>query len=191
MRNRYLGAPMERGGWGRDRHVRLFKSTLRYRPQKVHEGLDYDGPVANLAGRLDHDSYRNLEHQLIKVTTYSAWGAADLHARGKRVGLSHLVVRPLWRFVKCYFLQGAWREGRRGLVLSAVHSWSAFAKYALLWDAERRDAEAAQARPPLSVPKAAIPVAPSRTPSNAVPVMQFGAAEAESRDALEPVASRA
>jgi glycosyltransferase involved in cell wall biosynthesis len=143
FRNRYLGAPMERGGWGRDRHVRFARAGVRWRIAQVHERLDYDGPVADLAGRIDHDSYRDLEHQLRKVTNYAAWGANDLHSRRKRVGLSHLVFRPLFRFVKCYLLQGAWREGRRGLVLSVVHAWSAFAKYAVLWDLERQTAESA------------------------------------------------
>jgi hypothetical protein len=98
--------------------------------------------VADLCGRMDHDSYRDLNHQLTKVTTYSVWGARDLKSRGKGVGLSHLVLRPAWRFFKCYVLRGAWREGTRGLVLSAVDSWSGFAKYALLWDLERREEEA-------------------------------------------------
>ncbi len=191
MRNRYLGAPMERGGWGRDRHVRLFKSTLRYRPQKVHEGLDYDGAVVDLAGRLDHDSYRDLAHQLTKVTTYSAWGAADLHAKGNRVGLSHLVVRPMWRFIKCYFLQGAWREGRRGLVLSVVHAWSAFAKYALLWDVERREAESIAAMRPTSRPVVSDRPASNRPSAvKSALELRFDAVDAERQDAMEPVASR-
>ena len=157
FRNRYLGAPMERGGWGRDRHIRLARANVRWRIKQVHERLDFDGPIADLCGRIDHDSYRNLEHQLNKVTNYSAWGASDLHSKGKRVGLSHLVVRPAWRFVKCYFLQGAWREGRRGLVLSAVHAWSAFAKYALLWDRERQSAELAGRVRPTGVTRTITP----------------------------------
>ena len=153
FRNRYLGAPMERGGWGRDRHVRFSRAGIRWRISQVHERLDYDGPVGDLQGRIDHDSYRSLEHQLRKVTTYAAWGASDLRSHGKRVGLSQLVIRPLWRFVKCYLLQGAWREGRRGFVLGVVHAWSAFAKYAVLWDLERQAAEEMAAR---------VPTAPAR-----------------------------
>ncbi len=137
FRNQYLGAPMERGGWGRDRHVRFSRTALRWKVKRVHERLDYDGPVADLCGRIEHDSYRTLEHQLRKVTTYADWGADDLARRGTAPGVSHLVIRPLWRFVKCYFLQGAWREGRRGLILGVVHAWSAFAKYAILWDKQR------------------------------------------------------
>lgn len=142
FRNRYLGAPMERGGWGHDRHIRFTRTHLRWRVKQVHESLEVTGPIADLCGRMDHDSYRDLGHQLTKVTTYSLWGAKDLKSRGKGVGISHLVVRPAWRFFKCYVLRGAWREGTRGLVLSAVDAWSGFAKYALLWDLERQQQEA-------------------------------------------------
>lgn len=147
FRNRYLGAPMERGGWGRDWHVRFSRASRFWKVQRVHEHLDHDGPVADLDGHIDHDSYRSLEHQLSKVATYSRWGADDLQRRGTRVGFSHLALRPFWRFVKCYVLQGAWREGRRGLILSVVHAWSAFAKYAVLWDLQRQAAESARAAP--------------------------------------------
>ncbi len=147
FRNQYLGAPMERGGWGQDRHVRFSRAHLRWAVKQVHERLDHDGPVGELYGRIEHDSYRDLAHQLNKVTTYSVWGAHDLRSRGRSVGLSHLVLRPAWRFVKCYLLRGAWREGYRGFVLSVVDAWSGFAKYALLWDLERQAAATRAAAP--------------------------------------------
>ena len=30
LRNRYLGAPYNRGGWGRDRHIRLYQRSCRW-----------------------------------------------------------------------------------------------------------------------------------------------------------------
>lgn len=144
MRNQYLGAPMDRGSWGRDWHVRLFRATLRFELKRVHEGLQYDGPVGTLAGWVEHDSYRDLYHHLTKVGTYSRWGADDLMQKGKHATLSHLLVRPLWRFVRAYLIDGNWRDGHRGFVFSVVHAWSAFAKYALLWDRERQALVAAQ-----------------------------------------------
>lgn len=162
MRNRYLGATMERGGWGRDRHVRLFPSTMRYSVKRVHEGLEFVGTVGDLAGRVDHDSYRDLHHQLVKVTTYAKWGAEDLFARGKRAGVAELAVRPFWRFIKCYLIQGACLEGYRGLVLAVVHAWSAFAKYAILWDMQRV-AHARVANDPVIATKSAI-ASPGATP---------------------------
>lgn len=148
-RNWYLGAPLDRGHWGRDVHLRLFRQQYRYRVQRVHEGLDFHGSAGELAGLVLHDSYRDLAHQLRKVQRYGEWGAADLRQRGRRVTWGHLVVRPAWRFVQHYLLQGMWREGVRGFVVSAVHAWSGFVKYAVLWDLER---QAASVAPPLAPP---------------------------------------
>jgi glycosyltransferase involved in cell wall biosynthesis len=167
MRNQYLGAPMERGGWGGDWHVRLFRATYRYHVKRVHESLNYQGETRDLAGRMDHDSYRDLLHQLEKVTRYSMWGASDLQTKIERVGYSHLFFRPLVRFIKSYLLQGAWMEGRRGLILSVVHAWSAFEKYALLWDLQRKRAAVHGVRgvpgADLSAPSAGAPAIPEQT----------------------------
>jgi glycosyltransferase involved in cell wall biosynthesis len=137
-RNWYLGAPLDRGHWAREVHLRLFRAGFRYRVQRVHEGLDYQGSSGVLQGVVLHDSYRNLAHQLHKVQRYGEWGAADLSRRGRGVTWYDLVVRPAWRFVQHYCFQGMWREGVRGFVVSAVHAWSGFVKYAVLWDLRRQ-----------------------------------------------------
>lgn len=158
LRNRYLGAPYNRGGWGRDRHIRLYPSSCRWTADQVHERLIINGEIGDLGGRLDHESYRDLAHQLRKCCTYAEWGAADLVRRGARVGPSHLVLNPAWRFVKTYLLESMWREGWRGFLFCAVHAWACFTKYALVWDAQRK---AAAARPvtasPLPVTRATVP----------------------------------
>lgn len=145
LRNRYLGAPYMRGSWARDWHVRLYPTFARWSAHAVHEKLDVSGEIADLAGYLDHDSYRDLPHQMRKSVTYAEWGAADLAPRPGRVSLATLVGRPAWRFVKTYLLQGMWRDGIRGFVFCTVHAWSCFAKYALLWERQRKDAERARA----------------------------------------------
>lgn len=138
MRNRYLGKPYDYGSWARDRHVRLFPRTSRWTEQRVHEQLITEGPIGDLDGRLDHEPYRDLAHHLQKVHRYAVWGAEDLWENGKRATWVHLVLRPLWRFARAYLLEGMWRAGARGVVFCGVHAWTAFAKYALLWDHERR-----------------------------------------------------
>ena len=149
LRNRYLGAPYMRGSWGRDRHVRLYPTFARWSAHQVHEKLDVTGEIADLDGYLEHDSYRDLPHQLRKAVTYAEWGAADLAPRVGPVTLATLVGRPLWRFVKTYLLQGMWKEGVRGLIFCAVHAWSCFAKYAVLWDRQRTLGAAAPVTEPL------------------------------------------
>jgi glycosyltransferase involved in cell wall biosynthesis len=139
LRNRYLGAPYERGSWGRDWHVRLYRPSCRWTEQRVHERLLVSGSVGTLDGRLEHESYRDLLHQLEKCHRYAAWGADDQRTAQRRISLRQLAGRPLWKFVKLWALQGMWREGTRGFVFAAVHAWGCFAKYALIWDRQRRE----------------------------------------------------
>jgi glycosyltransferase involved in cell wall biosynthesis len=138
LRNHYLGAVYMRGGWGRDWHIRLYPSTSRWSTHQVHEKLEVTGEIRDLDGFLEHDSYRDLPHQLRKATTYAEWGAGDLLPRAGRVSAATLIGRPTWRFVKTYLLQGMWKEGTRGFVFCAVHAWACFSKYAVLWDRQRR-----------------------------------------------------
>jgi len=163
LRNRYLGAPYNRGGWGRDRHTRLYPKSCRWTTDQVHERLIISGEIGELDGRLDHESYRDLAHQLRKCCTYAEWGAADLVRRGARVGPSRLVLNPAWRFVKTYLLESMWREGWRGFLFCAVHAWACFTKYALVWDAQRK---ATAVRPAMAAPHPVTrPAAPSHQPS--------------------------
>ncbi len=169
LRNRYLGVPFMYGSWGRDRHVRLFPNACRWSHHQVHEKLVGAGDVGVLTGFLDHDSYRDLPHQLRKSVTYATWGAADLLARDARVSFAMLLVRPLWRFVKTFLLQGMWREGTRGLIFCVVHAWSCFAKYAVLWDLQRRarvptSSDPAVAAAALPTRRAAAPVTHATAP---------------------------
>jgi glycosyltransferase involved in cell wall biosynthesis len=142
LQNYYLGEPMTRGSWARDRHIRLFRRAYTYCDDAVHEKLQFSGVAGTLDGTLAHEPYRDLTHQMEKATRYARWGAADLHRRGKRASLvMDLLVRPWWRFVKFYVVQGHWRMGRLGLVFSVIHGWAGFSKYAQLWyleHAERR-----------------------------------------------------
>lgn len=137
MRNAYLGVPYERGHWGRDWHVRLYPRALRWTSHRVHERLEVEGSIGQLHAPLDHEPYRDLTHQLQKCERYAQWGASDLQDRARTVGLSHLVLRPAWRFLRTFVLEGMWREGTRGFVFCVIHAWSAFAKYAIAWDHQR------------------------------------------------------
>jgi glycosyltransferase involved in cell wall biosynthesis len=155
LRNRYLGAVYMRGGWGRDRHVRLYPTTCRWSPNQVHEKLAVAGEIRDLDGYLEHDSYRDLPHQMQKAITYAEWGAADLAGRARRVSLATLLLRPVWRFVKTYLFEGMCLEGTRGFIFCTVHAWACFSKYAVLWDRQRR-ARLLAADPPSVVPDIAV-----------------------------------
>lgn len=136
-RNRYLGREQTRGTWGRDWVLRLARRANRYDTALVHEQLLAPAPHGELRAALWHEPYRDLSHHLAKMDQYARWGAEALYAKGRRAGPIDLTVRPLWRFVKAYFLTGHCLDGRFGLVTSLLGAQTAFLKYAHLWALER------------------------------------------------------
>ncbi len=132
--NIYLGRERRRGRWGRDWHVRLFQRTQRFVDRRVHERLESVPNPGSLQGPIRHVPYRDLTHHLQKMIVYARWGAEDLHARGRRATVWDLAARPLWRFVRDYFVHGGVLDGRFGLVTSVLTAYSGFLKYAYLWD---------------------------------------------------------
>lgn len=138
--NIYLGRVRNRGRWGRDWHVRLFKREHRFQDSKIHPDLESIADVGALQGTIRHVPYRDLTHHLEKMIAYARWGAEELHARGRRASLWDLLMRPWWRFVRDYFLYGSILDGRYGFVASVLTAYSAFLKYAYLWDMTERPA---------------------------------------------------
>jgi glycosyltransferase involved in cell wall biosynthesis len=142
-RNFYLGREQRRGS---DWIVRLFQRDLRYRPGRVHEQLEAVTPLGALTGTILHEQYRDLDHHLEKMNQYARWGAEDLWDRGRRAGFAELTIRPAWRFVESYFLEGNFLDGRFGLVISVLGTFAGFLKWAHLWAMEQQR----DPRPPLT-----------------------------------------
>jgi (heptosyl)LPS beta-1,4-glucosyltransferase len=138
-RNFYLGREQLRGGWGRDWIVRLYRREHRFIDTPVHEKLESVADTGTLAGEIDHEPYRDLSHHMAKMDRYARWGAEQLWREGKRASAADLAFRPLWRFVKAYFLGLSILDGRFGLVTSLLGAQTAFLKYAHLWAMESAD----------------------------------------------------
>ena len=139
MRNFYLGRERTRGKWGRDWHVRLYKREFRFCSSRVHERLQGISSTGTLRGAVLHTPYQDLSHHLTKMIKYARWGALELHTRGRRATPVDLAVRPAWRFVRDYLFYGSFLDGRYGLATSTLTAYSAFLKYAFLYELGNSD----------------------------------------------------
>ena len=137
----FFGREIRHCGWDTDSVVRLFrKDQARYPEQWVHADMQVDGPVARLAGRLDHYTYSSMAQYFEKFGRYTTWAAKDLRERGRRATIFNLVTRPLARFLKMYFLRLGFLDGAAGAVLCGLAACSVFTKYAKLWEMQRAGA---------------------------------------------------
>lgn len=131
--NRFLGRWLRHGEGYPDWSVRLFdRRQARWSDDPVHEKVITPGPAQRLSGDLMHQSAETLEHYLDKQNRYTSLQAAAMQAQGRRAGALHLLLAPLARFVKFYFLRLGFLDGVPGLVHVLIGCMNSFNKYAKL-----------------------------------------------------------
>jgi len=136
--NRFLGRWLRHGEGYPDWSVRLFhRGHARWSDDAVHEKVVTTDAVRRLDGDLMHDSAESLERYLDKQNRYTSLQAETLRAAGRRATLAHLVLSPLFRFLKFYVLRLGFLDGAPGLVHIAIGCMNSFSKYAKLLALER------------------------------------------------------
>lgn len=130
----YCGRYMKHGGWWPDPVARLVRRGRgRFTDDPVHERLVIDGPVGRLDAPLIHHSYDDFDQVLDKLNRYSSIAAQSMLERGKRAGLLTAVVHGGWSFIRTYFLQLGFLDGRQGFMLAVTNAEHSYYRYLKLW----------------------------------------------------------
>ena len=115
-------------------------------------------------GHVDHEPLPDLASALRKAINRSLIQASQARAAGRRGGAVRMVASSWARFLRVYFLEGAWRFGGDGVAWAGIQAFSPFSKYAFLLEQPAQVPEAQQDGGPGSYPKDAPFVGP-RPPS--------------------------
>jgi glycosyltransferase involved in cell wall biosynthesis len=128
-----------------DYQTRLYdRRFARWRGAHVHESVEVDGGVGQLAGELQHYSYKDLRDHLDRINQYSTLAARQMYESGRRSGPLDLIVHPPAAFLRNYVLRRGFLDGTAGLTLSAVNAYSVFLKFAKLWELQQGSGSGAQ-----------------------------------------------
>lgn len=128
-RNRFLGRWLRHGEGYPDWNLRLFdRRRARWTEDPVHEHVVAAGKVLSLSGDLLHDSAESLERYLAKQNRYTTLQAVAMHARGERAGAARIVISPLVRFVRLYFLRLGFLDGVPGFAHIAIGCFNTLVK---------------------------------------------------------------
>ena len=129
-RNHFCGRFIKYLGWYPDYSVRLFrKARGRFAEREVHESIEIDGRVGTLHQPMLHYTYNSISDFVLRMDRYSMLAARELVRRGQRPLPGELVWRPFLTFLKLYFLQRGFLEGRDGYTLAFLYSTYNFLKY--------------------------------------------------------------
>lgn len=116
-------------GWQRDKVIRLFKKDKNEYLGKVHEVIKTNGEVGFLKHKLNHYSYKNYHQYRKKLQHYAELQAEELLGERKVVTPYHLFLKPFLRLFIQFFVKFGLLDGRRGFVISFLHSYGVFLRY--------------------------------------------------------------
>jgi len=134
----YLGRWIKHGGWYPDYKIRLFNKNFgRWEGKEFDPYVRVHGRVKKLKKVCYHYSFKDLTHHAAKLNTYSTLFAKSTMNK-KRIGLSHLLFRPLFRFLRNYFLKRGFLDGIPGLIAAMMSAYYVFLKYAKIWEFEHQ-----------------------------------------------------
>lgn len=139
----YLGRWIRHGDWYPDTKLRLFrKEEGTCSGVEPHDRVTVDGPVKRLKGRLHHYTYNSIRDQIAASNRFSTITAEGWIKENRRFRLHHMLFRPPFRFLRSYILHLGFLDGLQGLIVAITISYAVFAKYAKLWELQRRLAAA-------------------------------------------------
>jgi glycosyltransferase involved in cell wall biosynthesis len=138
-RNSFLGRWLKHGEGYPDYSLRLFnRHHAAWSNDEVHETVITTSSIGTLKGDLLHDSAETIDAYLAKQNRYSSLHARALFDQGVRVGYSKMLLSPMARFVKFYFLRLGFLDGGAGFAHIVIGCFAAFSKYAKLIELSRK-----------------------------------------------------
>ncbi len=132
-RARYLGRWIQHSGWYPDYKLRLYdRRRGGWKGDFVHESVVVKGRVETMPGEILHYTCDTLEEHRQRIEFYTDLAAAEMIARGTRVGLLTRLVAPSWVFAQSYFLRLGVLDGYQGFLIAKMAARYVKRKYVKL-----------------------------------------------------------
>lgn len=130
----YCGRWLKHGGWFPDYVVRLFRrGAAEFSADEIHERVvlvdETRNQIGTLIHPLQHYSFHSLEEVLDKVNLYSTANASKYYKQGKTASLKKAIFHGLWAFVRTYFFQAGFLDGREGFMLAVSNAEGTYYRY--------------------------------------------------------------
>ena len=134
------GRPVRHGVWWPDRKLRLGRRSRGFRAAgaSVHEWLEVDGEVRDLASPLRHIPYRDLSDAVRKTALYARLSALDRFERGQRGSYLRLLLRPPLELLRSLVLKRGLLDGRAGVAVALIHAGYYLLRAAFLIEATEK-----------------------------------------------------
>lgn len=138
-RSWFLNRWIRHGDWYPDRLLRLVKMGAgEWGDDPAHSRIVMSaGSVTRLGGDILHFPFPDLKTFMWKSVRQSDDFVQIQSARGRKWRLSETIFRPIWRFVRAYFLRLGFLDGFPGLYIAWSTSFVTFLRYSRLYEREK------------------------------------------------------
>jgi len=96
---------------------------------RVHEGIQVNGPVKKMRHIILHYSYSSIYQYMEKQGRYTSYSAEMAYAKGRNKSVLSVLFSLPFYFVKYYVLERNFLNGGKGFYWSALSAYSHFIKY--------------------------------------------------------------
>jgi glycosyltransferase involved in cell wall biosynthesis len=122
--------PIKTSGWYPDIRTRLYdRRRADWDSKIVHEELIVKDSIVFLQGDLLHYSYTDYADMKKRTTRYAKLGAEMYKGKSKLTVIFKLLINPVLKFIKTYFLQLGFTDGYAGWMISRYKARETFLKY--------------------------------------------------------------
>lgn len=130
----FLGKEIKHCGWNRDYPKRLFnKNYGNFNSDTVHESVIMEGERGKIESPIFHYTYPTIKAFVNKMNLYSELNSEKLFNEGRKVTVINSIFYGFIRFIKMFFFDLGFLDGKKGFILCAITSYGVFLKYIKLW----------------------------------------------------------
>jgi (heptosyl)LPS beta-1,4-glucosyltransferase len=141
--NYYFGSLVLHAGCYPDYQLRLFRRGIGYLDTaEPHNKFLFSGQAAYLSCPLIHQTRPTLHNYFEKFSNFTTLAAQDAAKTKRQVRSLDLLFRPVFTFLKYFFIRKGYRDGMSGFLVSALSSMYTFVKYAKVWHINQLRSEA-------------------------------------------------
>lgn len=133
----YCGRWIRHGDWYPDRCLRLWRRGQgRWVGADPHPQVEIEGSVGKLRADLNHYPMESINQQISKTVAYANDFVMLCEKTGRRAGWLDLTVRPVWRFLRAYFIRLGFLDGWPGLSIAWLTAFYTFLRYVRVMENE-------------------------------------------------------
>ncbi|MDD3877553.1 MAG: glycosyltransferase family 2 protein [Bacteroidales bacterium] len=128
----YCGQWIKHCGWYPDRKLRLWNSCKgQWGGINPHDKfiMEKGSTISHLKGDLLHFSYYTVADHFKQIEKFSSIGAEALFKKGEKSNFFKCYAHAIIRFIKAYFFNFGFLDGRKGFIICKNSAYANFLKY--------------------------------------------------------------